>query len=109
MMKFKRLKSARAGRRDEIIVEQRGFVPFTGELMRCVLCQLEELSDPECSKGWLCWVLDGRDHFYICAGCQPAAGYENRRAALTDVHVRACEAFKATRADFTPAARAVLW
>lgn len=104
--KFKRHKSARAARLVEIIRDQ-GFVPFTGELMQCVLCLVEQRSDPSVSRGWRCWVMDGSDRFYVCAGCQPPRG--SSISAWSALYLRACQAFMATRENFTPARRVVVW
>jgi len=39
---------------------------FTGEPMVCILCGLEQVSDPKTSSDWRCIEIDGR-RFYACA------------------------------------------
>jgi hypothetical protein len=112
MKKFRSQRSARAGgnnRLREIIRHQGGFVPFTGEMMSCVLCHARARSDPRVSLGWRCWVLDGHDHFYICPDHVPPEGVANREQAFTDLYVRACKAHVAATPDYTPAKRVTIW
>jgi hypothetical protein len=110
--KFRAQKSARPGgneRLREILRSQNGFVPFTGELMNCVLCPAEERSDPEVCKGWRCWVIDGRDRFYICPSHIPPQGVANRQAAFADLYVRAFQAHVARTPGYQPAKRVTAW
>jgi hypothetical protein len=46
--------------------------PFSGELMKCIVCDVVELSDPTIEKGWRCIELDKSDRYYVCASCLPA-------------------------------------
>lgn len=48
-------------------------MPFTGEMMACVICGKKERSDPHVSSDWRMLQLD-EDSFYICPDELPNEG-----------------------------------
>lgn len=40
-------------------------IPFTGEVMTCVICKCQQRSDPNVESQWRCIELDGV-RFYAC-------------------------------------------
>jgi hypothetical protein len=111
-MKFRSQKSSFAGgnsRLAEIIKNQRGFIPFTGEEMICVLCGATQKSDVNVSYGWRCWVIDGKEGFYVCPKELPPEYAANATQAFTDVYIRAFKAYVDAHENYQPAKRVTVW
>jgi len=65
------------------------FLPFTGEMMVCVMCGAMHRSDPGIESGWTCIVADGQP-FYVCPDELPAgpASKEEFAAAYKKILIR---------------------
>lgn len=56
---------------------------FMGTMMKCVMCDKEQQSDPNIESNWTCFEIDSDSRYYCCPDClQDNAGSIQERYEL---------------------------